>query len=141
MDAVLAEASVSRLAMTDGDMPYVVALNFVHVDDVIYFHSAMSGRKLDLIARNPNVCMEADVGAELVTGNLPCQASMRYRSVIVMGRASLVSDHEEKKRALAAITAKYLGRHGDIPDAAIARTAVIRMDILSMTGKQSPALS
>lgn len=139
MEAILAVATVCRLAMLDGDMPYVVALNFVHADGAIYFHSALSGRKLDLIVRNPNVCMETDVGAEFVPGDVPCKCGMHYRSVIVAGMAFLVNDHAEKLRALRAIAEKYVGRHDAIPDAAVERTAVIRMDIRSMTGKQSPA--
>jgi nitroimidazol reductase NimA-like FMN-containing flavoprotein (pyridoxamine 5'-phosphate oxidase superfamily) len=61
-----------------------------------------------------------------------------YRSVIGSGEASLVMDPAEKRLGLDLISAKYAGsRPADYPEAVLARTQVIRVTILQMTGKAS----
>ena len=65
VEAILAEATVCRLAMCDGDQPYVVPLSFGYRDGTLYFHTAMEGKKLCILAKNNRVCFEVDVDQEL----------------------------------------------------------------------------
>ena len=52
------------------DRVYIVPLNFGYAEEngkrVFYFHSAKSGRKLDLIAGTPSVGFELDVNLSLI---------------------------------------------------------------------------
>lgn len=67
-DAVLNEAQVAHVAMVDGEKPYVVAMNFSYDGRALYLHCAKEGRKLEILARNPNVCIGAETGVRFVAG-------------------------------------------------------------------------
>ena len=60
--AIMRKCDVCRLALNDGDFPYIVPLNFgleVRGDRVfLYFHAAKEGKKLDLIARDNRATFE-----------------------------------------------------------------------------------
>lgn len=86
--------------------PYAVPLNYaVHRGD-IYFHSALSGHKIDNMAYNPKVsfCVTAD------TGIIAEEFSTRYRSVVVFGRAQEVMG-DEKILGLRALIKRLAGDH------------------------------
>ena len=119
--------------------PMVKPLNFVYHEGRIYFHSARKGEKIEDIERDERVCFEVDLPLAFVRGEgSPCKAGYRYRSVICTGRARLVEDGQEKLGALRALMEKYQpeGGYGDFPEEKVALTAVIRIDVLTMTGKQ-----
>ena len=137
IDEIIARARVCRLGMTVGDQPYVVPLSFAYLDGRIYVHSALEGRKLEAIRANPLVCFEVDIDHLFVEGARPCDSSIRYRSVIGFGRASIVGDPEEKLRALQAIVARYSENAGEMDSNKIARVEVIRVDLDEVTGKQA----
>ena len=133
--AILDRARVCRLAMVDGDSPYVVPLCFAYQDGALYVHSALKGRKVDLMQKNPRVCFEVDDLLETVEAEDPCNWSLRYQSVIGFGRAVFVEDPEEKKKGLAMIFCRYAGRDGVFSEGKIQATAVIRIDIDTITAK------
>jgi nitroimidazol reductase NimA-like FMN-containing flavoprotein (pyridoxamine 5'-phosphate oxidase superfamily) len=137
METILRRATVCRIAMCDGDSPYVVAVNFGYADNRLYFHSATEGRKLDILARNNRVCFEADVDVELVPAEKPCGWTARYRSVVGFGRAFVVDDAEEKARALNLIVTQCGGKPGAYSAKALDEVAVVRVAVETMTGKQA----
>ncbi|MEJ5359963.1 MAG: pyridoxamine 5'-phosphate oxidase family protein [Desulfobacterales bacterium] len=136
MEAVIAAASVCRLAMSDDGRPYVVPLSFAYEGGVFYFHSAREGRKLQVLGKNPEVCIEVEDGVALKKGATPCAFGMRYRSVIAFGRAERVEGVEEKRRALERIAARYAPGSGPVDAAAAERTVVLRVRVEQMTGKR-----
>ncbi|MGI6684909.1 MAG: pyridoxamine 5'-phosphate oxidase family protein [Bacillota bacterium] len=81
---------------------YGIPLSYVYLDDALYFHCARHGYKLEILKHNNQVSF--CVVGEATT--LPEKFSVKYRSVIVFGRASEVFN-EEKDRALQAIAVKY----------------------------------
>ena len=97
MEAILQAAQVCRLAVADGEEPYVVPLCFGYESGSFYFHSAFEGRKIDILKKNPRVCIEADSTAGLIRDADPCAWGVRYASVICTGRARFVVDAMEKK--------------------------------------------
>lgn len=136
MTDVLLEADDCSLAMTGADGPYVIPVNYVYIDNKLYIHCALSGRKLEMIADDPRVAFTAYAGARILRE----ENSTEYRCVCGFGRAVLVQDMEEKRRALDAIAIRYRAScPAPTPDSAVLRTGVIRVDIESMTGKCSPA--
>ncbi|MBI9083306.1 MAG: pyridoxamine 5'-phosphate oxidase family protein [Desulfobacterales bacterium] len=137
IEAILAEARICRFAMVDGDRPYVVPMCFAHHENALYLHSALKGKKIEVLEKNPNVCFEVDTLLETIESDAPCDWSMRYQSVIGFGRAVFVEEEEEKRNALDIIFKRYAGRHGTFTDNKVQATAVIRINIDSMTGKMS----
>jgi nitroimidazol reductase NimA-like FMN-containing flavoprotein (pyridoxamine 5'-phosphate oxidase superfamily) len=137
IDAIFNRAWVCRLAMCENNQPYVVPLCFGYKENTLYFHSAPEGRKVEVLKRNSRVCFEVDLDQELVRGSEACKWGMKYRSIIGFGKASFVEDPDEKKRALDLIMDHYAGGSFAYQENAIRNILVIRVDILSVTGKQA----
>lgn len=133
--SVIKKATVCRLGLADGGEPYVVPVNFGYEDNCIYFHSAASGHKIDVLKKNPRVCFEIDADIEILRHEKnKCQVN--YRSVIGRGTAVFLNSMEEKTRAIKVIMRQCAGGEYDIPSY-LDRTAVVRIDIENLTGKQA----
>jgi len=114
-------------------------VNFVLIGERLYFHSAREGEKIEDIRRDNRVCFEVDVPIRYMEANGdPCRAFYQYRSVIIKGRAVMIEDGDEKRRMLGALMKKYqpAGGYGDFPEEKLALTAVVRIEITEMTGKE-----
>lgn len=137
LEAILRRATICRLALVDGDQPYLVPMSFGFAGGALYLHSAATGRKIDILRRNDRVCFEVEADVALVRGETACAWSFNYRSVIGFGRARFVDDAAERRRGLDAIMRQY-GSTGpqDYAEPVLARTLVIRIDIERITGKQ-----
>jgi nitroimidazol reductase NimA-like FMN-containing flavoprotein (pyridoxamine 5'-phosphate oxidase superfamily) len=135
--SIIRRAQVCRLAMCDGDQPYVVPLCFGLLGDSVYIHCASAGRKLDILRANPRVCVEFAIDQEIVFAPVSCKMSMRYRSVIGFGTAAIVENAEEKRRGIAAIVRQYAEMTDIIPDEALACIVVLKVNIEELTGKSS----
>lgn len=136
-EEIIRECQVCHVAMADGSAPYLVAMNFGYEKGVIYLHSAPEGRKIDILRRNSRVCCAFDTGHDLVRADTPCAWGMRFRSVIAFGTATLLENREEKEAALQVIMNQYGEGEFGFPPAAVAKTAVIRVEIEEMTGKKT----
>ncbi len=130
---------IVHLGLVDKGEPYVVPMNYgLDMDEancVLYFHSALEGRKIDAMRENPRVCVEACqyLPPECFS---PSGRRLRYRSVIGWGTASIVEDPEEKARGLACIGEKS-GRGGKGCSARkMARVCVFKITVDSLTGKE-----
>jgi nitroimidazol reductase NimA-like FMN-containing flavoprotein (pyridoxamine 5'-phosphate oxidase superfamily) len=137
IESIIRNAPVCRIALSDDGQPYVVPVCFGYADNTLYFHSAPKGRKLDILRKNNAVCCGFDVDQEIVRSEDACAWSVRYRSVVASGKAFVVKDLEEKRKALDVILAHYGGRPRAYPEATLRRTAVVRVEIEDMTGKIS----
>ena len=138
MEEIIGQATVCRVAMADGDRPYIVPLCFGYEDRTLYFHTGRKGKKIDILKKNPNVCFEFDHDCRVLPQPDACDWGMAYRSVIGYGEASFVTSPEKKRRALDLIMRQYNGNAGPYPDANIKATAIICVKIRHMTGKKSP---
>ncbi len=138
MEFILRRASICRIALSENDVPYIVPLCFGHKDNFLYFHSAKEGRKIDMIRKNNNVCFEIEIDTELAEGEDPCNWSMKYYSIIGVGKAFLVEGIEEKREALDIIAEHYSGKSSsEYPETALHNVAVIKVEIETMSGKKS----
>ena len=90
LESIINSAKVCRLAMCEGGVPFVVPLCFGYEKGALYFHSAIEGRKLEILKKNPRVSFEMDIDWELVRSGDHC--NMRYRSVIGFGKATLFNN-------------------------------------------------
>ncbi|HEY6101120.1 MAG TPA: pyridoxamine 5'-phosphate oxidase family protein [Anaeromyxobacter sp.] len=145
---VLGRGEVLRLAMIAEDgSPYVVPLSYVAVpgrspsalDGLrLWVHSALEGKKIDALRKDPRVCFEVTVDVAVVPAARACDVSVRFRSVIGTGRAAFLSDPAAKLRALEAIGERFApGAPVSGPD--VARVAVIEIAVESLSCKVSPA--
>jgi nitroimidazol reductase NimA-like FMN-containing flavoprotein (pyridoxamine 5'-phosphate oxidase superfamily) len=137
IESIIQQSMVCRLALFDGQAPYIVPLCFGYSNDILYFHSAKEGKKVDILKRNNQVCFEFDIGTEAKPGKAACDWGMAYQSVIGFGQALMVEDVAEKRKALELITTQYAGKVYKITDGTAKETLVFKVEIFSMTGKRS----
>jgi hypothetical protein len=137
---ILKEMSNGTLAVCGSDgFPYAVPLSYVYADNAIYFHSALCGHKVDAIKGNPNVSFCVVKQDQVV----PEKLTTFYRSVIVFGKASLVTDKTLQEHALRLLGEKYckgLDLTNEISKYAD-KVAVIRLNIEHITGKEAKELT
>lgn len=131
---------VLALSGTDG-YPYALPLSYAPCGDAIYFHCAVKGYKLDCIRGDARVSFCVVERDEVI----PERFTTVYRSVIVYGRMSIVTDEGEVRRAAELLAKRYFPHKTDESiDAAIERTwgrlAALRLDIEHITGKQAGEL-
>jgi nitroimidazol reductase NimA-like FMN-containing flavoprotein (pyridoxamine 5'-phosphate oxidase superfamily) len=142
---ILGSADVCRVAFASDDWPYIVPLNLGCSDGKLYFHCASAGLKLDLLQANPNVCFEVETDVAVNPGVNACNWSVEYRSVIGFGRMSRVEDEDERRRGLHALLTQQMKKTAaaspqqdlNLPAALSPDTVVLRIDVVSMTGKAS----
>jgi nitroimidazol reductase NimA-like FMN-containing flavoprotein (pyridoxamine 5'-phosphate oxidase superfamily) len=136
---ILRDARVCRVAFSDGDRPYLVPLSFALDGDDLVVHSARTGRKIEVLRRNPAVCFEVEEGVEVAPAAAACDFSMRFRTVIGFGEAEFVEDRAERSRLLALFGPRYGAPEAAVPEPEVARTCVLRIRVRELTGKRSPA--
>ena len=132
--AVIKRNTYGVLSLSDQDgQPYGVPLNYVYADGSFYFHCALEGEKLDCIAHCPMVFLSAVTKCAPTVGPKDGNFTLQYKSATAVGKAELVTDREEKIEGLRVICQRFLPKHMDAFDAAIARslerTAVVRITL------------
>lgn len=133
---ILARAEHGVLATVGADgWPYAVPVNHVVSGDVVYVHCAVEGHKLENIAHEERVSFCAVADAKV----LPAKLTTLYESAIVFGRAALVEDPTEKRRALELLAVRFCGTLSLEAEKAIAtsfsRMVVVRIRLERITGK------
>ena len=110
IDEIIESCDCLRLGLNAEDGAYIVPLSFGYAPGEIakfYFHSAMEGRKVSMIADGTKAGFEMDSAHALGEAELGCKHTYFFRSVIGTGTVRPVADLEEKKRALTLIMAHY----------------------------------
>ncbi len=141
-EEILATGSFGVLSMNGGgDYAYGVPFSYVYVQNSIYLHCALQGKKLDLIRRDNRVSFCVVQGAEPIF-KLPDTFSMKYKSAMAFGKIYEVDNDQEKLQGLIALVEKYyrddpeLIERGKVKAAnSLAKTMVLRIDIDHLTGK------
>ena len=136
IDAILGEGKVMRIALVDGDIPFLVPVFFVYDGDAVYFHSAKVGTKMRILAKNPNICFEVSLDQGVVPADAACDFEARHRTAIGWGTAAPVEDEAEKIRILDLLVAKFTDRKFDYPQAMLSHTAVTRIEVRTLKGKK-----
>jgi nitroimidazol reductase NimA-like FMN-containing flavoprotein (pyridoxamine 5'-phosphate oxidase superfamily) len=139
---ILDTAKVLHLGLAVDNEPYVVPMNYGYIWEndkpVIYLHSAVRGKKLDMLAQNPKVFFELECDRMPFDGEKPCQYGMVYSSVMGRGQACIVEDVEEKKQAMSILMKTQTGKDFSFEDRLVSMVAVIRIDVSEYTAKHRP---
>ena len=139
---ILDTAKVLHLGLAVNNEPYVVPMNYGYTEEdgrlVLYLHSAVRGRKLDMIRENPRVFFELECDLAPFEGIKPCQYGLVYSSVMGRGRASIVEDVEEKKKAMKMLMKTQTRKDFEFSDEWVSIVAVIRIDAEEYTAKHRP---
>ena len=139
---ILDTAKVLHLGLAVDNEPYVVPMNYGYCLEegrlTLYLHSAVRGKKLDMIRANSRVFFEMDCDRMPFEGKVPCQYGMVYSSVMGRGTACIVEDAEEKKQAMTLLMKTQTGMDFDFNDRLVSIVSVIRIDVTEYTAKHRP---
>ncbi len=135
---VIRKCQVCRLGLSQDNMPYIVPVSFGYDGKVLYFHSARDGKKIDILTANSNVCFEFESGVELISDeNKPCSWTFSFQSVVGFGKAEEVVSQEGKVEGLKRVMEQYSDKEWDFPGMSLDGLRVWKINIESITGKQS----
>lgn len=136
---ILKRSKVCFLSLCDGNTPYTVPMNFGFTEEAgritLYLHSARSGRKLELIRKNPNVCAAFGTMLSFEDGETGCKATAQYESAVGFGTAEILSDPKACEKGLSCLLSQYESRAARDFSALLDKTAVIRVALDRITGK------
>lgn len=102
--AILDEGFVCHAGFVVDGQPYVIPTGYGRAGDLIYIHGSAASRMLRTLDQGVDICVTVTLVDGFVLARSAFHHSMNYRSVVVLGRARLVTDPEEKPAALRAIT-------------------------------------
>lgn len=139
---ILDTAKVLRLGLAVDNEPYVVPLNYGYTLEegklTFYLHSAMQGKKLEMLRVNPNVFFELDCDHKPFEGKVACQYGLAYSSIVGRGKAVLVEDTEAKMEAMSILMKTQTGKDFTFNERLVSIVAVIRVDVSEYTAKHRP---
>lgn len=137
---ILSRCDALSLALIDGDMPYVLPLNF-GMEDIggrltLYFHGAKEGHKYDVMQKNPHAAFCASCAHSFIEGRVDCASSFLYESVCGQGRVQEISG-EEALHALSCIMEHYVsGKPHPFEAKHAAAVRVWKMEVGQISGKR-----
>ncbi len=98
--AVLDAGFICHLGFVVDGQPFVVPTSYWRKGGHVYFHGSAASRMLRALSEPVPVCFTATHVDGLVLARSAFHHSINYRSVVILGSATLVTDREEKSAAL-----------------------------------------
>jgi uncharacterized protein len=116
IDAILDEALIAHLGVAEADgQPIVIPTLHARAGDVVYCHGSPASRTLRALAAGAQACLTVSLIDGLVLARSAMHHSANYRSAMLIGRATVVEDAQEKLAALEAIVEHIVpGRWRDV---------------------------
>jgi len=141
IEEILLKCKTCHVAMTDGSLPYVVPLSYGYrfTDGgalELFFHSALHGKKLDMLKINNKVCFEISDEGEPTRTETPCNSGYYYSSMIGYGEAVFIDDAVGKCEGLSAIVRHQINRDVDFTEEQAENVCVFKIISNDFSGKQ-----
>lgn len=139
IEEIIGKCDICFVGMADVDgTPYVLPMNFGYHDDVIYLHSAKEGKSIDILERNPKVCITFNTDRKLVFQHpeVACSYSMNSKSVIGWGMVEFEEDFDRKVDILNIIMKHYSDRTFKYSDPAINNVKVWKVMLSEISCKE-----
>ena len=139
---ILNKSKVIHLGLVDGDEPYVVPMNYGYTYEneklTIWLHGATTGRKLDIIRKNPKVFFEMECDLIPFEGDVACKYGISYSSLMGKGIATIVEDSAEKQRALSILMKTQVDMDFEFNEKLASVVGIIKIDVSEFTAKHRP---
>lgn len=140
---ILNKSKVLHLGLVDGDEPYVIPMNYGHTFEdgklTIWLHGSKTGRKYDVIRKNPKVFFEMSCDIEPFEGEVACKYGITYSSLMGRGIATIVEDVNEKMAALSSLMKTQTEKDFEFNEKLASVVNIIRIDVSDYTAKHRPA--
>jgi nitroimidazol reductase NimA-like FMN-containing flavoprotein (pyridoxamine 5'-phosphate oxidase superfamily) len=124
--------------MVEGQ-PFVIPTGYGRRDDQLYLHGSAASRMLRSLSGGIKMCVTVTLLDGLVLARSAFNHSMNYRSVVILGTATLVDDAAEKIEALLAISEQIIrGRWNEVrspSEKELKATTVLRVPLVEVSAK------
>jgi len=139
INSILDEAFVCHVGFVVEGQPYVIPTGFARIENDLYIHGSSASRMLRSLAEGIQVCVTVTLVDGLVLARSAFHHSMNYRSVVILGKATLIEDLEEKNQAMEVLTEHIVpGRWKDVrwpTDLELKATSVLKLPIEEASAK------
>lgn len=139
VDSILDEGIICHVGFVIEGQPFVIPTGYARVDDSLYVHGSQASRMLRSLATGVDVCVTVTLLDGLVLARSAFHHSMNYRSVVVFGRAKLVTEIDEKNAALFALSEHFIkGRWNDVREPTepeLRQTSVLKLQLDEVSAK------
>ena len=136
---ILDEAFLCHVGFGVEGQPFVIPTSYGRKDSNLYIHGSAASRMLKQMKSGLSVCVTVTLLDGLVLARSVFNHSMNYRSVVILGKATLVEDEEEKLAALRILSEHILpGRWDDARqpnERELKQTSVLRVPIEEFSAK------
>jgi nitroimidazol reductase NimA-like FMN-containing flavoprotein (pyridoxamine 5'-phosphate oxidase superfamily) len=136
---ILDEGFLCHVGFVADGHPFVIPTSYGRKDASLYIHGSAASRMLRQMKDGVPVCVTVTLLDGLVLARSIFNHSMNYRSVVVLGKATLVDDAEEKIAALQLLSEHILpGRWADARqpnERELKATSVLRLPIEEFSAK------
>jgi uncharacterized protein len=142
---LLRRGQVAHIGTRWDDQPFVTPTNYWFDETAkrLIFHSNIVGRLRANIERHSRVAAEVSEMGRPLPSNVALEFSLQYRSVMIFGEASVLTDVTEQAQVLHALISKYFpgmeaGReYRPVTEKELKRTTVYALQIDSWSGKEN----
>jgi len=136
---ILDEAFLCHVGFIADAQPYVIPTSYGRDGDMLYIHGSAASRMLRNLDKGVPVCITVTLLDGLVLARSVFNHSMNYRSVVILGTATLVDDPAEKLAALRALSEHILphrwGNSRFPNEKELKATSVLRLPITEFSAK------
>lgn len=113
--AILDEGFICHVGFAVEGEPFVIPTGYARISDRLVVHGSAASRMMREIAGGIEVCITVTLLDGLVLARSAFHHSMNYRSVVIFGKAEIVTGEDEKTEALRALTEHIVpGRWEDV---------------------------
>ena len=139
VNQILDEALLCHVGFVVDGQPFVIPMSYGRDGDALYIHGSVASRMLRNLDQGVPVCITVTLVDGLVLARSVFNHSMNYRSVVILGTATLVDDPAEKLAALRAISEHILPNRWDDSrqptEKELKVTSVLRLPINEFSAK------
>lgn len=139
---IIEKCKVCHLAMVDRGLPYVIPLNFGYEINnnllTLFFHSAKTGRKLDILNENNIVCFEMAYEGKVSNVENPCNSGYYFESVHGFGHVEFIKNIDEKCNALTLLMKHQSNQDFVFTKEQVNSVCVYKVVSIDFVGKKKP---
>ena len=138
INQIILSCNTCFVSFCDGNVPYVVPMNFALNQEYVILHMAQSGRKWEVLGKNPHVCITWISGEKIAWQDIEVACSYRVvsKSVIVEGTAEFIDDYPEKLECMTKLMAQYSDLTFKFSAPSIRNVGVVKVKIKEISARK-----
>jgi nitroimidazol reductase NimA-like FMN-containing flavoprotein (pyridoxamine 5'-phosphate oxidase superfamily) len=139
VDAILDEAFICHVGFAVEGRPFVIPTSYVRAGDRLFIHGSAVSRMQLALSKGVPACVTVTLVDGLVLARSAFHHSINYRSVVIFGTMTAVTDEKEKFAAMRAFTEHIIpGRWPEVREPSpneLKATSVLSIDLNEASAK------